>query len=77
MCVCVCVCVYIYIHLLVKWECPHGVRERITGHNLPNYHSCSTKVNAMDSGIIVREFKLQSHYYIHFQINTLGKGMNI
>ena len=27
-------------------------------------------------GIIVTEFELQLHYYIHFQINTLGKGMN-
>ena len=23
----------------------------------------------------VNEFKLQSHFYIHFQINTLGKGL--
>ena len=30
----------------------------------------------MDCGIVVREFTLQSRYYIHFQINTLGKGMN-
>ena len=33
-------------------------------------------VKAMDSGIVVREFVLQLHYYIHFQANTLGKGMN-
>ena len=33
-------------------------------------------VKAMDCGIIVSKFKLQSHYYIHFQTNTLGKGMN-
>ena len=33
-------------------------------------------VKAMDCGIIVREFVLQSHYYIHFQANTLGNGMN-
>ena len=24
----------------------------------------------------ISEFELQSHYYIHFQTNTLGKGMN-
>ena len=29
----------------------------------------------MDCGIVVREFKLQSRYYIHFRTNTLGKGM--
>ena len=33
-------------------------------------------VKAMDSGIVVSEFELQSHYYVHFRTNTLGKGMN-
>ena len=33
-------------------------------------------VKAMDCGIIVHEFVLQSRYYVHFQANTLGKGMN-
>ena len=33
-------------------------------------------VKAMDCGIVVREFILQSHYYIHFRANTLGKGIN-
>ena len=33
-------------------------------------------VNAMDCGIVVSEFKLKLHYYIHFRTNTLGKGMN-
>ena len=33
-------------------------------------------VKAMDSGIVVREFVLQSRYYVHFRTNTLGKGMN-
>ena len=27
-------------------------------------------------GIVVREFVLQSRYYVHFRPNTLGKGMN-
>ena len=30
----------------------------------------------MDCGIVVREFVLQSCYYVHFRANTLGKGMN-
>ena len=34
-------------------------------------------VKAMDCGIVVREFVLQSHYYVHFRANTLGKGMNL
>ena len=33
-------------------------------------------VKAMDCRIVVREFVLQSRYYVHFQANTLGKGMN-
>ena len=33
-------------------------------------------VKAMDCGIVVREFVLQSCYYVHFLANTLGKGMN-
>ena len=33
-------------------------------------------VKAMDCGIVVREFILQSRYYVHFRANTLGKGMN-
>ena len=33
-------------------------------------------VKAMDCEIVVSEFVLQSRYYVHFQTNTLGKGMN-
>ena len=33
-------------------------------------------VKAMDCGIIVCEFILQLRYYVHFQANTLEKGMN-
>ena len=33
-------------------------------------------VKAMDCGIVVSEFVLQLHYYVHFRANTLGKGMN-
>ena len=33
-------------------------------------------VKAMDCGIVVRGFVLQSRYYVHFLANTLGKGMN-
>ena len=33
-------------------------------------------VKAMDCGIVVSEFLLQSRYYVHFRANTLGKGMN-
>ena len=33
-------------------------------------------VKAMDCGIVVSEFVLQSRYCIHFRANTLEKGMN-
>ena len=33
-------------------------------------------VKAMNCGIVVREFVLQSRYYVHFRANTLGKGRN-
>ena len=33
-------------------------------------------VKAMDSGIVAREFVLQSCYYVHFRAYTIGKGMN-
>ena len=33
-------------------------------------------VKALDCRIVVREFVLQSRYYVHSRANTLGKGMN-
>ena len=33
-------------------------------------------VKAMDCGIVVSEFVLQSRYYVHFLANTHGKVMN-
>ena len=30
--------------------------------------------NVLDCDIVVREFELQSCYYVHFRTNTLGKG---
>ena len=32
-------------------------------------------VKAMDFGIVEREFILQSRYYVHFRVNTVGKGI--
>ena len=33
-------------------------------------------VKAMDCEIILHKFKLQLRYNVHFQTNTLEKGMN-
>ena len=45
---------------------------------LPSTWGCprGVIVKAMDCGIVVTEFELQSRYYVHFWTNTLGKGMN-
>ena len=37
---------------------------------------CGVMVKAMDFGIVVSKFELQSLYYVQFRTNTLGKGMN-
>ena len=36
---------------------------------------CGVVIKALDCGIVVSKFKLQLHYYIHFQTNNLEKGM--
>ena len=33
-------------------------------------------VQPMDSGVVVREFELQSFNYVHFRTNIFGKGMS-
>ena len=43
---------------------------------LPDGCPRGVMVKAMNCGIVVREFVLQSRYYVHFRANTLGKGMN-
>ncbi len=49
-----------------------------TKPNLKFVRGCprGVMVKAMDCGIVVSEFELQSCYYVHFRINTLGNGMN-
>ena len=36
----------------------------------------SEVVNVLVRDIVVSEFDIQSRYYVHFRINTRGKGMN-
>ena len=49
-----------------------------TAYDLDLFKGCprGVMVKAMDCGIVVREFVLQSRYYVHFRANTLRKGMN-
>ena len=77
-------CCKICIWLLVKGDLkalfsiattPRCRREGATpfpGRGCP----CGVMVKAMDCGIVVREFVLQSRHYVHFRANTLWKGMN-
>ena len=53
-------------------------RVNALGENLNTSGGCphGVMVKAMGCGIVENEFELQSRYYIHFWINTLGKGMN-
>ncbi len=41
--------------------------------HLPRGCPRGVMVKAMNCGIVVREFVLQSRYYVHFRANTLGK----
>ena len=36
----------------------------------------SAVANVLDCDNVVSEFELQSSYYIHFRIDTFGKGIN-
>ena len=36
---------------------------------------CGVMAKVLDCGPKVSEFKCQSHYYVHFQMNTFGKGI--
>ena len=54
----------------------------VTLSSLPGKFKCArgclrgVMVKVIDCGIVVREFVLQSRYYVHFRANTFGKGMN-
>ena len=63
--------------ILNKSERHHPTKHQLYGH-LPPISGCprGVMVKAMNCGIVVHEFVLQSRYYVHFRANTLGKGMN-
>ena len=73
--ICIHVSMYVYIfththtYIYTCWNIKqHSIYPRGCPHGV--------MVKAMDYRIIVREFVLQSHYYVHFQTNTFEKGMN-
>ena len=44
--------------------------------NLAGEVTVGVEAKVRDWNIVVSEFELQSRFYIHFRINTRGKGMN-
>ena len=44
--------------------------------NIKGSPSCVV-ANVLDCDIVVSEFELQSRYYVHFQTNTLSKGIKL
>ena len=56
-----------------RYTAPVGM---MTFRQSPCWYYRGVMVKAMNCGIAVREFVLQSRYYVHFRANTLGKGMN-
>ena len=57
-------------YVFLCWSYDTSITWKILGTH------CSIMANRLDYNIRVSKFKLQLHYYIHFQTNTLGKGMN-
>ena len=62
------------IHIIVKY-CSIiliRVKTEIKANGCPR----GVMVKAVDCGIVVNNFEHQSHYYVFFRTNTLGKCMN-
>ena len=59
-------------HLAINFLSDLGFLPSCWGGECPR----GVMVKAMDCGIVVRKFVLQSHYYVHIRANTFGKGMN-
>ena len=62
--------------ILNKSRRQHPTKNQLYGYLPPISCPRGVMVKAMNCGIVVREFVLQSRYYVHFRANTLGKGMN-
>ena len=60
----------------LHWGKTHPTSVQDMTLNNPTGCPRGVMVKAMDCGIVVSSFILQSRYYVHFQANTLGKGMN-
>ena len=62
--------------LRVQWGSGYPSNTQMLLHVIVWGYLRGVTVKAMDCGIVVSEFVLQSRYYVDFRANTLGKGMN-
>ena len=61
----------------IAYSFNYGLNSTVLQQGLNNPHRLrGVMVKALDCGIVVSEFVLQSRYYVHIRANTLGKGMN-
>ena len=56
-------------------KCSPKFTRIVNVHQLVKGSTHNVVVNWLEYNIIVSEVELQSRYYVHFQTNTLGKGM--
>ena len=63
----ICLTKPLQINQILTLNNPQGVEKE---------NSCGVLVNELDNDIVVSEFEFQSHYYFHFGIYTLEKGMS-
>ena len=61
---------------LKPYNCVKIIRNKKSYKNTRRWYPRGVIVKARDCGIVVREFELQSNYYVHLRINNIGKGMN-
>ena len=63
---------YKYDHPLYAYVYIYAIRIQIQICFFWGWYPRGVMVKAMDCGIVVREFVLQSRCYVHFRANTLG-----
>ena len=77
--------IYIYTHTYIQIHTqtnPASITQRVSLEFgillscMVHFHYLNEMVKALDCGIVVRKYVLQSRYYVHFWANTLGKGMS-
>ena len=79
--------IFLYSYLIIRKNDPQRVKSSVNVLLVPskvrspisNLGGCPSgvMVNAMDCGIVVSEFLLQSRYYVNIRAYTPGKGVNL